>query len=245
MPTNDEIFKQLNLSNNDRKFVTSELAKGSNILDALDGVSSHVKNETGRTVSERSGDSQGGYKNKDSGSVNVMDLTSKGLSGRSLDRQIVEANLSGGSIISGESNADMFLENVNLNVAKGSVAEQLMGNKQFSEFSISGESKAGNKYNFEVMGQPGSYMYRALHGKDKEFYPLSDKQFGKWSDQMKEKTKRMGALESDPYASEIREAWRGEEGTAEPNLEKVTYGQKAANPSGTIGSIMNKFKGIK
>ena len=253
MPTNDEIFEQLNLTDKQQEFVTRNEAqynkkgfnqyskdpKAQNLLEAIDGVSTQISSDLSHTVSERDS-SRKDYGNDDSGRVTVMDLASKGLSGRTLDHQVVEADVSSGSTISGQSGGKMFLENSDIIRPKGSVAAQVAGEKRFGQFSIQGTSKQGNEYSFEAYGKPGAYQYRALHGDDHGYYPLSDEQYGNWSDRMKEKTKRMGELESDPYASEIRKAWTGEAGTATVDPEKTQHHGQVA-PSKGVNTAMNKM----
>ena len=87
MPTNDEIFKQLNLSDADKEWVTTNAAqynkknfnryrddpKAENLLDAIDGVSTHITSQLDHSVTEREGGRRGGYETKDSGNVTVSD----------------------------------------------------------------------------------------------------------------------------------------------------------------------------
>lgn len=256
MATNDEIFDQLNLSDTEREWVASNASrmdkkgfnkysdnpKAANLLAAIDGLSTNINSSLSHSMNEGEIGRPSGYGAEDTGALSISGLSSAGLSGQTLENQIIEANLDSSSTISNKGSSDMFLEYTDLNRPKGSVAAQVAGEKRFGEFLIEGTSKDGNRYSFEVYGEPGAYQYRALHGDDHKYYPLSDKQYERWSDQMKAKAQRLKDLPSNPYSSEIRKAWRGPAGTAIPG---ETTAAATPDKQNIISGIMNKFKGMR
>ncbi|MBC8407441.1 MAG: hypothetical protein H8E12_01705 [Rhodobacteraceae bacterium] len=99
MATNDEIFDQLNLSDTDREWVLEQAAQmnkkgfnsysndpeASNLLTAIDGVSTNINSSLSSTSSERSDGRKGGYGTEGYGAVAVSDLSSEGITHQEFD----------------------------------------------------------------------------------------------------------------------------------------------------------------
>jgi len=218
-----------------RSVPTSE---GEKAVSVLDEMSTHIKDRLVSRIGEREPREGRDYSN-----IISSDLEATGMiSGSELRDRFLEAE-TGKDIGTGYQEWEGAQDITSLRNRPGSIAAELEGKLNLGQFRMSGKTKSGEDYEFDVWGEPGKYQYSA----GGETFPLSDELYNKWRTNLEERTGRVmeekpGGLTSD----EVYDAWVGEKkvSVGQPtNIGEVPEGYTASGrKENIVDRLVGKFK---